>query len=164
MVFITRHCAEMCNIEEQILQRTATYKKVIAKHTYQVRDLVLVQNYLIAGSFGHARNFRLKGPFRICYITRKCKVDLADAIGLRLKGWHTDKLHSQYLLSESDRGTLEISADIAKNDINGITEGKECFREGYMSFSAFGPSWFLLYWVSWRISAFIPDGKLCISV
>ncbi|KAF8509643.1 hypothetical protein BDD12DRAFT_905537 [Trichophaea hybrida] len=108
-------------------QRTEAYEKAIAKHTYQVGDLVLVQNYQIADSFGHPWDFRWKGPFRICYITRKGKVDLVDATGLRLKGWHTDKLCPYYLRSESDRGTLEISADIAKDAIKGIIEGKEFF-------------------------------------
>jgi hypothetical protein len=66
--------------------RAETYKKGIAIHSYQVGDLVLVQNYQIADSFGHPWDFRWKGRIRICYITRKGKVNLVDATGLRLKG------------------------------------------------------------------------------
>jgi hypothetical protein len=42
----------MCTIEEPILQRAEAYEKGIAKHTYQVGDLVFVQNYQIADSLG----------------------------------------------------------------------------------------------------------------
>lgn len=52
---------------------------------------------------------------------------MVDAMGHRLKGWHTDKLRPYYLRSESDRGTLENSADIARDAIKGIIEGKEFF-------------------------------------
>jgi hypothetical protein len=52
---------------------------------------------------------------------------LVDVTGLRLKGWHTDQLHPYYIRYESDRGTLEISADIAKDAIKGIIMGKEFF-------------------------------------
>jgi hypothetical protein len=106
-------------------ERSLKHDAGLRRHTYQVGDLVLVQNYALANGFGRPWDLRWKGPFKITHISRKGKVDLVDSIGTRLRSWHTDKLRP-YHLRRSDQSEYEefkASVQLAKETLATVVAG-----------------------------------------
>jgi hypothetical protein len=106
-------------------ERSLKHDAGLRQHTYQVGDLVLVQNYALANGFGRLWDLRWKGPFKITHISRKGKVDLVDSIGTRLRGWHTDKLRPYHLRksNRSEYGEFKASVQLAKETLATVVAG-----------------------------------------
>jgi hypothetical protein len=106
-------------------ERSLKHDAGLRRHTYQVGDLVLVQNYALANGFGRPWDRRWKGPFKITHISRKGKVDLVDSIGTRLRGWHTDKLQPYHLRrsNQSEYEEFKVSVQLAKETLATVVAG-----------------------------------------